>query len=77
MTVISTLVGRDCIVHASDSPITERRWDGTAHPLDWKATKFARVPRARGILAYYGFAGWSGEVPDYGHVRCGRLLLSV
>lgn len=60
MTVIATLISRNCIVHASDSLVTVRRRDGTACPLDWKATKLVPVRACRGMLAYYGFAGLGG-----------------
>ena len=64
MTVISTLITRYCIAHASDSMITERQDDGTYKMVETHETKIVCVRPWAGIMTYYGLAsvkelGWS------------------
>jgi hypothetical protein len=57
MTVVSTLITSHCTVHASDSLLTALQRDGTNKPKEWKKPKIVPVPRWRGAISYWGFAG--------------------
>lgn len=62
MTVISTVFSRSCVVHASDSFITERRQDGTFHVSEPARSKIVKVRQWRGAMTYWGlatFGSWS------------------
>lgn len=62
MTVISTVISRSCIVHASDSLITERQPNGTYSITESERTKIIVVREWRGAMAYWGlatFGSWS------------------
>lgn len=64
MTVISTLITRWCVAHASDSMITERQDDGSYKVVETAETKIVCVRPWAGIVTYFGLAtvkeaGWS------------------
>ncbi len=57
MTVISTLLTSDCIVHATDSFITIVQPNGTLRVVESQAPKVVAVRHFRGALSFCGFAG--------------------
>ncbi len=62
MTVISTVISRFCIVHASDSFITERQQNGAYLTTESERSKIVVVRQWRGAMAYWGlatFGSWS------------------
>jgi hypothetical protein len=56
MTVISTVISRNCTVHASDSLITERQRVEIYKPIEWQRSKIIPVAVWRGAIAYWGLA---------------------
>ena len=62
MTVISTVISRFCVVHASDSLITLRQPNGACCPTESERSKIVAVRQWRGAMAYWGLAtrgNWS------------------
>ena len=64
MTVISTVITRFGVVHATDSLITTISRGGQYSPLSWRWKKLIRVPAWKGIISFWGLAkinqyGWS------------------
>jgi hypothetical protein len=56
MTVISTIISRHCIAHASDSLITRKNDEGKYEVLDQKTTKIICIRRWAGIIACWGLS---------------------
>ncbi|MCD4685535.1 MAG: hypothetical protein K8S97_06335 [Anaerolineae bacterium] len=56
MTVIVTLIGRDCTVHATDSLITQMQPDGTREVIEAVQPKMRPVRHFRGAISYWGLA---------------------
>ena len=56
MTVITTIISRFGVVHATDSLVTELQSDGTRKVTEWRKSKIVPVKHYRGIMSYYGLA---------------------
>lgn len=56
MTVVSTLITRQCTAHASDSLITMLQPDGKRETLEWEQSKIVPVRKLRGAMTYWGLA---------------------
>jgi len=56
MTVISTLITRFGVVHATDSLITSISRGGQSSPISWRSKKLIRVPAWKGIISFWGLA---------------------
>lgn len=64
MTIISTVISRFGVVHATDSLITTLSSGGVYSPISWRWEKLIRVPMWKGIMSFWGLAkinryGWS------------------
>lgn len=60
MTVISTLLTADCIVHASDSYLTVVQKDGSLRVVESQRPKIIAVRYFCGAISFCGFAGYGG-----------------
>lgn len=58
MTVITTLLTGDCIVHASDSYLTLTLTNGTKKVVESQKPKIVAVRHFRGAISFCGFAGF-------------------
>jgi hypothetical protein len=56
MTVISVFITRDCVVHASDSFITEKISEHNYKVSETKRSKVIAIPHWRGAMSYWGLA---------------------
>jgi hypothetical protein len=61
MTVICTLLTGDCIVHATDSYLTQVQRDGTLKVVESQKPKMVAVRHFRGAISFCGFAGFANQ----------------
>ena len=56
MTVISTVITKFGVAHATDSLITTLLRGGAHSPTSWRGNKLIRVPAWKGIISFWGLA---------------------
>lgn len=69
MTVISAIVSRYCVAHASDSYITECVGKPKYKVKQFSQTKVVAVPRWKGIVSYFGLAEVNSSWTTLGFLR--------